>query len=70
MIKVEVTAKFQQVKPAHRAHVYKQGRGGSLKVAVRDAMANLFSDDRLKGKRVATLLPVTIVVTLMEDASE
>lgn len=43
----------------------KLGNGSNLDRAVRDAVHNLFTDKRLRGKRASTILPAKI--TLMSD---
>ncbi|MFN6965153.1 MAG: hypothetical protein ACK4S4_15515 [Pyrinomonadaceae bacterium] len=61
-LKVTASAKFPQMRPAHNAFITKTGEGTNLDRAVRDAVHNLLTDDRLKGKRASNILPVTIVV--------
>lgn len=70
MIKVIVSAKFPQMKPAHNAFIQKTGEGSNYDRAIRNAIQNLFSDERLKGKKKDNLSPVTITVALYQEVSE
>lgn len=70
MIKVTVSAKFPQMKPAHNAFIQKTGEGSNFDRAVRNAVQNVFADDKLKGKNKHFLSPVTFTVALYEDYSE
>ena len=71
-ISVVVSAKFPQAKPAHHAFIQKTGTGTNLNRAVRDAVNNIFTDSRLKGKRASNVLPAVFTINTMEmcDAEE
>lgn len=69
-VTVIVNAKFPQMKPAHHAHISKQGTGSSLERATVDAVRNLYHDARLKGKRQTNLIPFALTVTTVEKVSE
>ena len=52
MKKVIVEAEFVNLVPAHKRFIVKEGEGTSPAVAIRRAIDNIFSDERLKGKRM------------------
>lgn len=70
MIKVIASAKFPQMKPAHHAFIQKTGEGSNFDRAVRNAVQNLFADERLKGKKKDNLSPLTITFALCQENSE
>ena len=77
MIRATVTAQFPAEGPDHRclsagcyceaakkqAAIRDSGEGSHLKYAVGKAIDNIFKNQRLKGKRMNTLVPVTFTVT-------
>jgi hypothetical protein len=68
-IKVMASAKFPHIKPAHHAFITKEGTGSNLDRAARDAVQNIFKDERLKGKKAKNILPVTITFTQYDEGS-
>ena len=70
MIKVTISAKFPQMKPAHKAYIQKTGEGSNYDRAVRNAVQNIFADKDLKGKNKQYLSPVTFTVALYENYQE
>jgi hypothetical protein len=63
-------AHFPHIKPAHYAFISKQGEGSNLDRAVRDAVANIFKDERLKGMRADNIMPATIKIALFAAVQE
>jgi len=61
---VIVTAEFRNFTPPHKRFVTKAGQGSNLDRAVRDAVQNIFKDDRLKNKKAANLLPCKMVIQI------
>lgn len=70
MITLIVTAEFLGMRPAHHRHIVKQGSGGTAKAAAAEAWRAIFSDDRLKGKRVAGLMPCKATVTIVSKVED
>jgi hypothetical protein len=70
MINVTINAHFPQMKPAHDAFITKQGEGSNLDRAVRDAVSNIFSDERLKGKKADNIMPVKLTVAVVPNPLE
>ncbi len=70
MINVIVKGKFPTIKPAHQAFIERRGEGSNLDRAVRDAIANIFSDDRFRGKRATNILPATFTVATYQATDE
>lgn len=73
--RVKVTAQFNPPEKPHQCltktecyckkerdqwTVVKYGEGSNAKYAVRDAVDQIFADDKLKGKRREKLFPITI----------
>jgi hypothetical protein len=67
---VMVTAEFPNITPAHARYITKQGEGSNLSRAVRDAVANVFADPRLRGKRAASTLPAKMTVQFNRQGEE
>lgn len=63
---VTVNGKFPQMKPAHHAHITKQGQGSNLRRAINDAVTSIFADERLKGKRTTVLSPCSFTVAVYD----
>jgi hypothetical protein len=70
MINVILKAHFPQMKPAHHADIAKQGSGSNLDRAIRDAVQNVFTDERLKGKRYENILPARFTVNIFQKVQE
>jgi hypothetical protein len=66
-MKVSVTAKFPQMKPAHNAWIVKTGEGGSWAVAACDALRQIAHDPRLKAKQASNILPASVTIQLEVD---
>lgn len=67
---VMVTAEFPNITPAHERYITKQGEGSNLSRAVRDAVANVFTDPRLKGKKARTTLPAKMTIQFSRQGDE
>lgn len=59
---VMVTAEFINITPAHARYITKEGSGSNLSRAVRDAVANVFNDPRLKGQKAKNTLPAKMTI--------
>lgn len=59
--KVQVTAEFVNMVPAHNRYISKSGEGTTAAVAIGRAIDAIFKDERVKGKR--TTYPMKFVVT-------
>jgi hypothetical protein len=70
MIQVTVSGKFPKIKPAHLAFITKTGEGSNLDRAIRDAIQNIFADQRFKGKRANNIMPATFTVGIMTPIAE
>jgi hypothetical protein len=57
---VMVQAEFVNLVPAHDRYITKPGKGATVPVAIKRAIDEIFSDPRLKHKRIT--LPVKMVV--------
>lgn len=67
MIQTIITAEFMSLTPAHKRFITKQGQGSNLDRSVRDAVQNIFLDERLKGRKAKHLLPCKMVVQIGGD---
>lgn len=52
MKKVTVEAEFVNLTPAHKRYIVRDGEGTTTAIAIRRAIDEIFSDERLKGKRI------------------
>lgn len=59
---VMCTAEFPNITPAHARYITKEGQGSNTSRAVRDAVANVFKDARLKGKKAKGMLPAKMTI--------
>ena len=69
-MKVTASAKFPLMKPAHNAFINKHGEGSSFFVACRAALAEISKDERLKGKKLASVSPCSITFTVYSETSD
>lgn len=58
--KVVATGEFTQFTPAHGRFITKVGEGSSLRVAAKNAVDRLLTDERIK--RLKAKLPLKIVI--------
>lgn len=69
-MKVIISAKFPQIKPAHHAFISKHGQRSCLRIAVKDAIDAVLTDERLKGRRATALAPFTFTVALIAETTD
>jgi hypothetical protein len=65
---VMVQAEFVNLVPAHARYITKPGKGTSVPIAIKRAVDEIFSDPRLKHKRIT--LPVKMIIMDGKESDE